>query len=80
MTLGCYHSPSVRGGVARRKSRQKERVAGVGRERESRNGVANVSREMGRERESRNGVASVSREMGSQLGVVKGGRECGSRK
>ena len=53
--MGCEHSPSVSGGVARRKSRQKNSESRLG----ARSGVANESRECGRERESWSGVASV---------------------
>ena len=84
MTLGCSHSPSVSGGVARRKSRQKNSKLWLG----ARLGVANASRECGRECESRErsresesrmGSRNGGREMGSQMGVAKGSRESDSQ-
>ena len=73
--LGCQHSPSVRGVVARRKSRQKIASRGWGRDRDSRTRVASVVASVSRER----GVAKVSREWGSRNGVAKWGREWESR-
>ena len=79
MPLGCEHSPSVSGGVTRRKSRQKLASRGWKRDRESLARVASVVPNASRKRESRNEVANASREMGSQMGVAKWGREWESR-
>ena len=66
MTLGCQHSPSVSGGVARR-SRDKK----IGESRLcARSGVANGSREWSHERESRMGVVKVVAKRGSRMGVA----------
>ena len=79
MTLGCQHSLSVNGGVARREVAKNSKLQlGV------RSGVANVSHEWSHERESRMGVASgvanVSCECESQVESRNVSREMGSRK
>ena len=89
--LGCLHSPSVSGGVARQKSRQTIASRGWGaigsRERESRvwsrMRVVNGRRECSRERESRErsreSESRMGSRMGSRNGVVNGSRESESR-
>ena len=79
MPLGCEHSPSVSGGVARRKSRQKIASRGWKHDRESLARVASVVANASRERESRNEVANASREIRSRMRVAKWGRGCESR-
>ena len=83
MTLGCEHSPSVSGGVARRKSRQKMASRGWERDRELRTRVAsvvaNASREVEPRVDSRTGVAKVGCECESRKWVANVSREMGSR-